>query len=58
MFEGPIIDGRIQNIASGFRALVTMPDEALPEATDALVEGLNALMPGYRIVSQAIAITK
>ncbi|SIT55862.1 conserved hypothetical protein [Mesorhizobium prunaredense] len=39
-------------------ALETMPDEALAEATDALVEGLNALMPGYRIVSQAIAITK
>ncbi|CAH2409601.1 B3/B4 domain-containing protein [Mesorhizobium escarrei] len=39
-------------------ALETMPDEALAEATDALVEGLNALMPGCRIVSQAIAITK
>ncbi|WP_040591679.1 B3/B4 domain-containing protein [Mesorhizobium metallidurans] len=38
-------------------ALETMPDEALAEATDALVGGLNALMPGCRIVSQAIAIT-
>lgn len=39
-------------------ALETMPDEALAEATDALFEGLNMLLPGCTIVSQTIAITK
>jgi DNA/RNA-binding domain of Phe-tRNA-synthetase-like protein len=39
-------------------ALETMPDVALAEATDALVEGLKALMPGSMIVSRAIHIAE
>jgi len=39
-------------------ALETMPDVALAEATDALVEGLKALMPGCMIASQAVDIAK
>ena len=39
-------------------ALETMPDEALAEATNGLVEGLNALMPGCAMLSQTIAIAK
>ncbi|WP_036240975.1 B3/4 domain-containing protein [Mesorhizobium sp. STM 4661] len=37
-------------------ALETMPDDALAEATDAMVGGLNALMPGCKIANQEIAI--
>ncbi len=37
-------------------ALETMPDAALAEATDALVGGLNALMPGCTIVTRTISI--
>ncbi|WP_064695019.1 B3/B4 domain-containing protein [Rhizobium aegyptiacum] len=39
-------------------ALETMPDAALSEATDALVAGLNSLMPGCTIVTRTIFIGK
>jgi DNA/RNA-binding domain of Phe-tRNA-synthetase-like protein len=37
-------------------ALETMPEEALAEATDAFVAGLNALMPGAVIQIQSVTV--